>query len=99
MVTLNTIARKIASSIVRQKAYDNEGRWIWHKEDLTERDKAEILRVRNDVKHILTTGNGQAWANVLAEIHGIATESFYIGFREQDKIIDECANNGIYFAR
>ena len=96
MTTFTCAAKRIATFILWAKAYDNEHRIIRCARDLTDADKAEIKTTTDTVKSILASG--KTWNDTLAALHGIATKSFTIGFKEQDRIIAACNRNGIRFA-
>lgn len=97
--TLSGVSRRIATEIIRQKAYDTEKRWILSNSDLTADDKEEIKATAALVKSILTAGNGKEWSVTLKRLHDIATSGFSIGFKAQDSIITSCEKCGIAFAR
>lgn len=95
---MNMSAHRIATFMVACKVSDTEKRYITRATDFTDADKAEIKATEARVENILTTMNGRKWSDVLKALRGIATESFHIGFREQDRILAYCAKNGLYYA-
>lgn len=96
MKPIELAARRIALAMITAKAYDTEKRWIFRRSDLTTVDKAEIKEKSKDILRVLQSG--KTWDGVLSALRGIATPSFYIGFKEQDRIIAACAKSGVIFA-
>ena len=97
MNLMDCSAKRIALFIVTAKAHDTESRWILNREDLTDTDKAEIKVVSEKVLSVLKNGNGKSWDSVLEEIRKLATESFCIGPKEQDRVITDCVKSGVIF--
>ena len=95
-MTINTLVKKIAESVVADHAYA-ENRIIRSTSDFTEADLEEIETMRNQIFRILYNSNGRKWHDVFAEIKCVTGADSFIGFKAQDKIIATCANYGIVF--
>lgn len=97
MTNVERAASRIAMFMVASNAFE-KGRWIRSRQELTEADKAEIKAKTAEVVSILKSGNGTSWADILKAIRSISCDSFFIGFKEQDRIIAACAKDGLKFA-
>lgn len=109
---LRQIARNIAECHQQDEA-KKEGRYIYCKEQFTDKDREKIKAKADGIVNCLRNGNGRPWwdifhieeGKIIIDKKGVFSDitdivsGLHIGFKTQDNIENACKKCGITFIR